>query len=325
MDIKDVKINKLNETEIEITGEITRETFEKYREESEKYLGASLNLDGFRKGHVPVSVMKERLGPMVILEEMAERALREIYPNIIMENKIEAIDRPHISITKIAEGSPLGYKIRQTILPIFDLPEYKKIAKEVNKKLDSEDKGNAVTDEELNKVVEDITKARKESNSEKGDLTDEEKSNVRANMQQDKDLRARDKRRMAIVDGLLADTKIIVPSVLIEKQMDRFMNEMKGNLENMRLSWEDYLKHTKKTEAEVREGGRSDAEKRVKTELLLAELAKAEKIEPDEAELEKEVANILSQHKNADPEGVRDYVAGIMRNTKVFELLENLK
>lgn len=324
-----VKINKINETEVELEGGITWEELKKYQAESLKYFQGAVKLPGFREGHIPENVLREKVGPMAILEDMAERALRDIYPSIIIDNKIEAIDRPNIMITKIAEGSPLGFKIKQTVLPLFDLPDYKKIAGKINKKLDDEDKGIEVTDEELNKVIEEIKKARKEQaggDAEKiTDLTDEERANVKANMQNDKELRARDKRRMAIVDGLLAETKITVPSVLIEKQMDRFMLEMKGNIESMKIKWEDYIKHLKKSESEIREGGRVDAEKRVKTELILEQLGKEAKIEADQAEIDKEVNHILEHHKNADPENVRDYVSNILRNTKVFEFLESLR
>ena len=285
-----VVIKKIDSTEIEISGELDSGAFEKYRPAAMRKLGENLELPGFRKGHVPPNILLEKLGPMKILEEMTELALRELYPKIIAENKIEAIDRPRITITKIADNNPLGFKITQTVLPEIKLPDYRKIAGEINKKLDAEEKPIEGTEEEV----------------------------------QEKKLRVKDKRRLAIVDAILDKTEIALPKVLVERQMDRFMSEMHENLTRMQVKLEDYLTHTKKTEAEVREASRPDAEKRVRTQLLLESISKTEKIEIPHSEIEQELKHILEHYKNSDEEVARDYVTNVIRNTKTFELLETL-
>ncbi|MEK7535666.1 MAG: trigger factor [Patescibacteria group bacterium] len=131
----EVKITELSATEIEITGEIAWEEFEKYRPQALAHLKEHTELPGFRKGNVPENILREKLGPMKILDEMAGLALRATYPKIIAENKIEAIDRPRINVTKIAEGSPLGFKITQTVLPKIKLPDYHSIAKTISKEI----------------------------------------------------------------------------------------------------------------------------------------------------------------------------------------------
>jgi len=316
-------------------GEIAWADFEKFKSEAVAHMANHVDLPGFRKGHVPENILREKLGPMTILEEMAERAIRDIYPNIIVENKIEAIGRPNIAITKIAEGSPLGFKIRQSVLPEIKLPDYKKIAEEVNKKLEADEKvrdAKNVSEQELNDVLAEIKKAREKEaeskqNEEKSgllkELSDQEKENVRKNLEHEKALRAKDKRRIALVDAILDKTDIALPNILIERQMDRFVDEMRDNLSRMQIKLEDYLTRAKKTEAEIREGSRKDAEKRVKTQLLLETVSKAEKIDAPKEEVEQELKHILEHYKKADPESARDYVSTIIRNTKVFELLES--
>ena len=56
-------------------------------------------------------------------------ALSEYYPKILEENKIDAISRPEISITKLARKNPLGFKIKTATMPEMKLPDYKQIAK----------------------------------------------------------------------------------------------------------------------------------------------------------------------------------------------------
>ena len=53
------------------------------------------------------------------------------------EHNIEAIGYPEVSITKIAKGSPLGFKLKVAVMPTITLPPYKKIAaKAIKKKTD---------------------------------------------------------------------------------------------------------------------------------------------------------------------------------------------
>jgi hypothetical protein len=53
---------------------------------------------------------------------MAELALSEHYPKIIEQEKIDAISRPEIAITKLARKNPLGFKIKTAVLPEIKLP-----------------------------------------------------------------------------------------------------------------------------------------------------------------------------------------------------------
>ena len=75
-------------------------------------------------------------------------ALNEHYPKIIEEEKIDAISRPEISITKLARKNPLGFKIKTAVLPEIKLPDYKNIAKDILSKLTDEEKNIVVTDED---------------------------------------------------------------------------------------------------------------------------------------------------------------------------------
>jgi len=134
-----VKVNKISDTEIEIEGEVETAKFSEYRKAALANLGKNAELPGFRKGHVPEDTLAERLGNGPVLEEMAELALSATYPKIIEENKIDAIDRPHIQITKLAMDNPLTFKIRQTVLPEIKLPDYKKLAADVPRTTDVED------------------------------------------------------------------------------------------------------------------------------------------------------------------------------------------
>jgi len=155
-----ITVKKLPKSEVEIEGELEMETFESYFTKALKILGENLKLDGFRKGKIPENVLLANIPEIRILEEMAELALAEYYPKIIENEKIDAISRPEISITKLARKNPLGFKIKTAVLPKIKLPDYKNIAKGITKDITDAEKNVVVSDEELENTIMDIRKSR---------------------------------------------------------------------------------------------------------------------------------------------------------------------
>jgi FKBP-type peptidyl-prolyl cis-trans isomerase (trigger factor) len=124
------KIEELPHSEASITGEISLAFLESCRSEAIKSLNERISLPGFRQGLVPENVLVKTVGQMSVLEETAEVALAKEYGNIIVESKLKPIMRPEISVTKLAPGIPLAFKINLVLEPTFELPDYKTIAKE---------------------------------------------------------------------------------------------------------------------------------------------------------------------------------------------------
>ncbi|PIR68825.1 hypothetical protein COX93_01145 [Candidatus Nomurabacteria bacterium CG_4_10_14_0_2_um_filter_30_12] len=155
-----IKINKLPKSEVEIEGEIETDVFEAYFNKALKRIGEKLEVDGFRKGKVPENVLLSKIPEAQILGEMAEMALSEHYPKILDENKIDAISRPEISITKLARKNPLGFKIKTATMPEMTLPDYKEIAKKVISNITEEDKKTEPTEKEVEDTIMDIRKSR---------------------------------------------------------------------------------------------------------------------------------------------------------------------
>jgi trigger factor len=155
-----MKINKLPKSEVEIEGEIDAEVFETYFNKALKQIGENLEIDGFRKGKVPENVLLSKVPEAQILGEMAELALSEHYPKILEEEKIDAISRPEISITKLARKNALGFKIKTAVMPEMQLPDYKQIAKKVVSEVTAEEKNTEPTEKEIEDTIMDIRKSR---------------------------------------------------------------------------------------------------------------------------------------------------------------------
>ncbi len=155
-----INVKKLPKSEVEIEGEIDADLFESYFKKALKKLGENLKLDGFRKGKIPENVLLANIPEAQILGEMAEIALSEHYPKILEENKIDAISRPEISITKLARKNPLGFKIKTAVLPVIKLPKYKDVAKNIISKITDIEKNIEVTEKDLEDTIMDIRKSR---------------------------------------------------------------------------------------------------------------------------------------------------------------------
>lgn len=153
------EIKNLPKSEVEITGEIPVEEFEKQRAAAVKKMAEHIEIPGFRKGNAPESAIIGKIGEMTVLEEMAERAIARTYANILKEQKIDAIGNPKVSITKIAKGSPLCFTIKTAVVPEVTLPDYSAIAKDKMAKKDE----ILVEDKEVEDVITAVRKQRAEN------------------------------------------------------------------------------------------------------------------------------------------------------------------
>ena len=149
------EFKKLERSEVSITGEIPAKQFANYRTQAIKNIAEHVEIPGFRKGKVPENIIVQRLGEEKILYEMAELALKHLYPTLLAEHKIDPIGMPNISITKIAKGSPLGFAITVAVVPEVKLPDYKKIASEVAAE---KEEVVEVSEKEVSEAIENIQK-----------------------------------------------------------------------------------------------------------------------------------------------------------------------
>jgi trigger factor len=350
-----IKITKLPKSEIEIEGELEAEIFETYFAKALKKIGETVKLDGFRPGKIPESVLLSNIPEGQVLEEMAEMALGEHYPKIIEDEKIDAISRPEISITKLARKNPLGFKIKTAVLPEIKLADYKNIAKDTLSNLTEAEKNIIVSDEDMENTIMDIRKSRaqrehmaehvhKEGEEHNHEAPKEEelpvfndefvqalgpfkdvadfKAKLKENIKLEKENQAKEKTRLKIIEKVIDDSSMETPEILVEVELDKILYRMESDITQMGLKFEDYLKHLNKTIDDLRKEFRTDAEKKAKLALVLNEIAKTEKIIADEADVEREVSAILEHYKEADPERARMHAENVLTNEKIFQFLE---
>jgi len=353
-----IKVTKLPKSEIEIEGELESELFESYFPKALKKLGDNLELPGFRKSKAPENVLVQNLGEMRILEEMAQMALGEAYPKMIEDEKLDVINRPEISITKLARNNPLGFKIKTAILPEITLPDYKKIATKAKAEITEKEKDVSVSDEDVENTILDIRKSRapkvhmkaptpegvgvpapdddQSVGKELPELNDEFvqalgpfkdvadfKIKLKENIKLEKGNQVREKTRLKIIESIVDETKVELPEILIDIELNKIIYRMESDITQMGLKFEDYLKHLNKTTEDLRKEFRTDGEKKAKLGLVLNEIAKIEKLSPEEETVAKEVEHIMEHYKDADRERAHLHAENVLTNEKVFVFLES--
>lgn len=164
-------LNKLPKSEVEIEVEIEAKELDKFFDEAVLELSSGVEVQGFRKGKAPSSVVIEKIGMDKIMLEAAEHAISHFYQKIVSEAKIEPISKPEIQIQKLAKGNPLIFKAKTFVLPEITMPDYKAIASKTKKNKVS------VEEKEVEESMKWLAKSRakmsqKDGPAEKGDFVD---------------------------------------------------------------------------------------------------------------------------------------------------------
>ena len=95
----------------------------------------------------------------------------------------------------------------------------------------------------------------------------------------------------ALVEKAVENAEMDIPQAMIDDQAEYMVREMGMRMSYQGLKMEDYLKYTGQTMDDLKAMYKPEAEKRVKTELVIDAIRKAENIEPGEAEIEKAIAD----------------------------------
>lgn len=162
------------------------------------------------------------------------------------------------------------------------------------------------------------------------DSVDALKKNIADGLLQEKKDKEQQRVRVCMIEAIAKKITVEIPKILVERELDKMIDEMRGSIEQMDMKWGDYLLHIKKTIEALRAEWHSEAHKRVRVALTLREIARKENISPASKEIEKKSNEILSQYgssgntdKHIDPDRLREYAQGIVKNEKVFEFLES--
>ncbi len=109
----------------------------------------------------------------------------------------------------------------------------------------------------------------------------------------------------AVIEKVSENAEGEIPETLIERQLDNILQDMEQYLQYQGLNLGTFLELTGKSEDDMREEHREEAEKRVKANLVLDEIIKEEDIDVTEDELNERLQEMAEQYDDS-PERIRE-------------------
>lgn len=131
--------------------------FEPFVKDAGKKISSDVEIQGFRKGQAPLSMIEEKIGWEKIYREAAFLALEHAWQDIVKTITQRTVGRPRIDIKKIALHNDLEVSVFVSLRPEIKLPDYKKIAqREVSAGKDA----FSVSNEDVEKAIDWLRRSR---------------------------------------------------------------------------------------------------------------------------------------------------------------------
>ena len=223
------------------------------------------------------------------------------------------------------EEKILGLKRGETKEFSLDYPENFYDKKLAGKRVDFKVKVNSVYQVELPPLDDSFA----QSLGRFKDLNDL-KSQLSKNLEEEKNIKEEERLELEILEKITnLSTFEEIPEILLEEEKEKMISELEESLNKMNLKFDDYLVHLKKTRDELKKEFTPQAEKRVKTNLIIRKIIQENKFFIEEKEIDGAI-NELMNYYQYDPEmrktlrtdEYRSYLRNVMLNRRVIDWLK---
>src|SRR5205823_2616717 len=132
--------------DIEVPAEIVNATYDRVLNR----LASRAKIEGFRPGHAPRALVEARIGPAVLREEVVETMVPDVIRQALERESIDPIDNPDVEVLELERGRPAKLKATISVMPAVDLADV------TNIKVEPPDHSHEVTDEMLDRRLDDL-------------------------------------------------------------------------------------------------------------------------------------------------------------------------
>lgn len=143
-----LQVEKLEKNMVKLTIEATAEEFDAAIEKAYVKNRGKMNVQGFRKGKAPRSIIEKMYGAGIFYEDAANLIIPDAYEKAAEECGLELVSRPEIDVTQIEKGTPFIFTALVAVKPEVTLGQYKGI--EIPKSVVE------VTDEEITAELDKV-------------------------------------------------------------------------------------------------------------------------------------------------------------------------
>ena len=378
--------------DVKFTMEFTAEEFENAQIKAYQAAKDQFQIDGFRKGKAPRSIIEKHYGEGVFFEEAIDQLFRESYGEALKELDLEVVDAPAAEFSKIAKGEGFTITITVPCFPIIAVKDYQgveieKVSQEVkDEDIDNElkalQKGNArmilverpaqdgdtvlldysgfvgdaqfeggtaerqeltlgsgtfipgfeeqlvgatpgekrdvtvtfpaeyhaeelagkeavfhclvheIKEEQLPELDDEFAKDVSEH-----DTLEELKQATKERLETYAKSSAENQMKDAAILKVVEANEVEIPRAMVDDEIDRMANELDQQLRYQGMGLNQYLQFVGKDAATFREELRPEAEKAVKTRIVLMGIVNAENIAVTDEEREEELKHMAAQYQ----------------------------
>lgn len=129
------------------------------------------------------------------------------------------------------------------------------------------------------------------------DTLAEYKEDVKKKLEEDKAKVAKDAKEEAVIQAIIDDSEMEVPEAMVETQQRQMLDEFAQRISMQGLSMEQYFQFTGTNYQQMLEQVKPQAEKRIKSRLVMEAVAAAEKLEVTDEEYDKEVETMAEVYQ----------------------------
>lgn len=251
-------------------------------------LAAEIEIEGFRKGKAPKNLIEEKIDKNKIYGEVINRILPESYQKALEEHKLKPIVSPKVQIASAEEEKDWQFIAKASEKPSVELGNYQDAIKTVN-------------------VSGKIWKPGDETKQDSKDAEEEKTKKINA-----------------IIEKLLETTKVELPELLIDSEVNRLMTALIDDVRHAGLTFEQYLQSSGQSSDALREKYKTQAETALKLEFIFEAVADDLKISVSKEEIDA-VINKETDEKKKDALRNQSYViSSILRRENTITKLLSL-
>lgn len=129
------------------------------------------------------------------------------------------------------------------------------------------------------------------------DTLDEYKEDIRKKLQEKKEQDAKVENENNVIEKVVENAQMELPQPMVDTQAREMVENYARRLQSQGLNINDYMKYTGMTPEKLMEQMRPEAEKRIKTRLVLEKVVEVENVEVSDEKLDEQINEIAASYK----------------------------
>lgn len=161
------------------------------------------------------------------------------------------------------------------------------------------------------------------------DTLEELKADIAKKAEASNELRAKREYEEAVINTVVDNAKIEIPAVMVKKETDNMIKDLEMRLRYQGMDLNTYYQYTNSSEDKMREFMKDSAERKVRTDLVISQIAKVENVTATDEEIKEKAEELAKQYGQTDVEKTVDlliksqgeYLRLDVVNEKVIKML----